>query len=304
MLEGIPRVSIGKYPTRIERAGDFWVKREDECGDVFGGNKVRKLELIFEEARARAAKTLVTFGSLGSSHVAATASYAPRFGFELEALLFPEPMTERATRNHEIIRASGARVRELRSVAEVFPHKVRAKARRDAFWIAGGGSSALGAIGWVSGALEILEQVRAGEAPRPAAVYVALGSGATFAGLAWGLRGEPRIEVVGVEVVEPAWYCRWNAGRLMRALDERLGARARDLGPKPTIRLVPGSKRIEDPSGIAEARERGLSLDATYTEPTLDALLRDLRERRYEGRDVLFIDSLDSVGISARTLRP
>jgi 1-aminocyclopropane-1-carboxylate deaminase/D-cysteine desulfhydrase-like pyridoxal-dependent ACC family enzyme len=291
MLEGIARVPVGKFPTRIERAGDFWVKREDESGDLFGGNKVRKLEYVFAEARARGAKTLVTFGSLGSSHVAATASYAPRFGFEVEALLFPEPMTERVKRNREIIAASGARVRQLRSVAEVFPHRARAKARRDAFWIAGGGSSVAGAIGWVSGALEILHQVRTGEAPRPAAVYVALGSGATFAGLAWGLRGEPRIEVVGVEVVEPAWWCRWNARRLMRALDARLASRARDLGPKPTMRLVTGSRRIQDPNGIAEARERGLSLDATYTEPTLDVLLRDLRERPYS-RGVLFIDSL------------
>jgi 1-aminocyclopropane-1-carboxylate deaminase/D-cysteine desulfhydrase-like pyridoxal-dependent ACC family enzyme len=301
--EHFPWVAVGKYPTRVERLRDvvgpdvgLWVKREDLGGERFGGNKVRKLEFIFGEARARGARRLVTFGSYGSSHVAATATYAPRFGLELEALLFPEASTDIVRRNLEIVRASGARIRMLHHVAEVFPHRVVARRARDAFWVAGGGSSPAGALGWVSGAFEILEQVRSGQMPRPAAVYVALGSGATFAGLCWGLRGDPPIEVVGVEVVEPAWWCRWQARKLVREIDLHLAPLAgASLGAPPKVRIVRGSRRIEDDAAIARARHLGLSLDPVYTTPTLDALLRDVRDGRWRGREVLFIDSLNGV---------
>jgi 1-aminocyclopropane-1-carboxylate deaminase/D-cysteine desulfhydrase-like pyridoxal-dependent ACC family enzyme len=303
--EHLPWVAVGTYPTRVERlagvAGPdvgLWVKREDLGGERFGGNKVRKLEFVFGEARARGAHRLVTFGSLGSSHVAATAAYAPRFGFALEALLFPEPSTEIVRRNLALVRASGARIRMLRHVAEVFPHRLIARRAPDTLWIAGGGSSPAGALGWVSGAFEILEQVRSGQMPRPAAVYVALGSGATFAGLCWGLRGDPPIEVVGVEVVEPAWWCRRQARKLVREVDVRLSPFAgASLGAPPRVRIVRGSRRIEDDAAIARARRLGLALDPVYTTPTLDALLRDVRDGRWQGRDVLFIDSLNGVDV-------
>ncbi len=304
----VPWVALGQYPTRVERlegvadpAVALWVKREDVChGENYGGNKVRKLEFILGEARALGARRLVTFGSYGSSHVAATAAYAPRLGFEVDALLFPEPMYDAARKNLRVVQAAGVNVQALAHVAAVFPRRWVAQHREGTFWIAGGGSSLAGALGWVSGGFEILAQVTSGQMPRPAAVYVALGSAGTFAGLCWSLRGDPPIEVVGVEVVKPAGWSRWNARKLLRQIELRLAPYAADvkLGSPPVVRVVRSDGALEDAAGIARARESGLALDPVYTEPTLDALLRDVRGGRWRGQNVLFIDSLNGVDVA------
>ncbi len=300
----IPWLSVGHYPTPVVQldgiAGantGLWVKREDLGAADFGGNKVRKLEFIFGEARARGAIRLVTFGSYSSSHVAATAVHAPRFGFDLDATLFPEPMSDIVRRNVGLTHAAGARIHTVSHVASVLPRRWIAQHRAETFWIAGGGSSTEGTLGWVSGGLEILAQIRAGEMPPPAAVYVPLGSAGTFAGLCWSLWSDPPIEVVGVEVVRPAGWARWNARNLLRCVEARLAPFAAGVrqGAAPIVRVVREDGRIEDPDAISRARTRGLSLDPVYTEPTLDVLLRDVRTGRWKGRHVLFIDTLNGV---------
>ncbi|NNM51121.1 MAG: hypothetical protein HKM02_02700 [Pseudomonadales bacterium] len=57
-------------------AGSLWVKRDDETHAVYGGNKVRKLELILGAARDRGIKRMVTFGAIGTHHGVATAYFA------------------------------------------------------------------------------------------------------------------------------------------------------------------------------------------------------------------------------------
>src|ERR1017187_2898611 len=53
---------LGRYPTPVVRVdslstseSDFWVKRDDLTHSVYGGNKVRKLERLIADARARGA---------------------------------------------------------------------------------------------------------------------------------------------------------------------------------------------------------------------------------------------------------
>ena len=70
------------------------------------------------------------------------------------------------------------------------------------------------------------------------------------------------------------------------------------LGSPPVVRVVRSDGPREDSGGIARARESGLALDPVYTEPTLDALLRDVRGGRWKGQNVLFIDSLNGVDLA------
>src|ERR1700754_3133710 len=72
LAERVPWLPLGRFPTRVERihglvppAVELWVKREDESGEAYGGNKVRKLEFLLGEARARGARRLVTLGAIG-----------------------------------------------------------------------------------------------------------------------------------------------------------------------------------------------------------------------------------------------
>src|SRR5438094_5387282 len=87
----IPRLNFAHLPTPIEelprlsealRGPRLLVKRDDQTGLAFGGNKTRKLEFLVAEAREEGAKTLITGGALQSNHCRQTAAAATRFGFE------------------------------------------------------------------------------------------------------------------------------------------------------------------------------------------------------------------------------
>ncbi|MEM5776312.1 MAG: pyridoxal-phosphate dependent enzyme, partial [Anaerolineaceae bacterium] len=84
----LPRVRIAHLPTAVEAlprlsahlgGPRLWVKRDDQTGLAFGGNKTRKLEFMLAEAQANGAKTLVTVGGVQSNHCRQTAALAARF---------------------------------------------------------------------------------------------------------------------------------------------------------------------------------------------------------------------------------
>ena len=75
-VEELPRLSAALGGPRL------LVKRDDQTGLAFGGNKTRKLEFLVAEARAQGARTLISAGALQSNHCRQTAAAAARFGFE------------------------------------------------------------------------------------------------------------------------------------------------------------------------------------------------------------------------------
>ena len=64
------------------RQARLLIKRDDQTGLAFGGNKTRKLEFLVAEARDQGAKTLISGGALQSNHCRQTAAAAARFGFK------------------------------------------------------------------------------------------------------------------------------------------------------------------------------------------------------------------------------
>src|SRR5260370_29262856 len=75
-IEALPRLS------EILGVPRLLVKRDDQTGLAFGGNKTRKLEFLVAEARDKGAKTLITGGALQSTHCRQTAAAATRLGFK------------------------------------------------------------------------------------------------------------------------------------------------------------------------------------------------------------------------------
>ena len=77
---------LGRYPTPAQRVdglsapgSELWIKRDDRTNDVYGGNKVRKLEWLLADAKERGATRVVTVGAAGSHHVLATTYSAGRW---------------------------------------------------------------------------------------------------------------------------------------------------------------------------------------------------------------------------------
>lgn len=190
--ERTPRIPLARLPTPLAPLPlqcDAWIKRDDLTGGPYGGNKVRKLEFLLAEARAAGAQRLITVGAIGSHHALATTIYGRAAGFEVTAVLLPQPTTPHVAAVLEGMRRHGAELRLVRSAAGVpagvaaarFTHR-----RERVHVIAAGGSSPVGTLGYVNAALELADQVARGLAPRPAVVHVAGGTLGTAVGLAYG----------------------------------------------------------------------------------------------------------------------
>src|ERR1700677_4477293 len=168
-----PRLPLARCPTPVEALAGLsapgcalWVKRDDLTHHVYGGNKVRKLEYLLGDARARGAKRLVTVGAVGSHQVLATTYFGTKAGFEVEAVLVPQARTDRVV---EVLRADlglGLRAFPVGSWAAA-PWALLGRVASGARLIPLGGSSAVGTEGYVDAGRELAEQVRQGAMPEP-----------------------------------------------------------------------------------------------------------------------------------------
>ena len=200
LSQRVPHVALGVFPTRVESlhalarelgAGDSdaWIKRDDSSSAVYGGNKVRTLELLLAQARARGHTSVLATGAFGSNHALATALHAPRVGLAASALLFPQPVSEAAFRNLRALADTGVPLHALPHWS-AFPLGLawmRFRSGPVPYVMVPGGATPLGALGYVSAGLELGRQVAAGELPSPQRVIVAVGSTCTSAGLLVGL---------------------------------------------------------------------------------------------------------------------
>ena len=166
-------------------------------GKVYGGNKIRKLEFTLGDALHINVKNVLTFGAAGSNHALATAIYAKQLGLNSISMLVPQPNAYYVRRNLLMSYHCGAELPLCPNIQFVMPLVTlaalyqllqhRLKSGRFPKVIPMGGSSPLGAVGFVNAAFELKEQIIKGEIPEPDYIYVASGSMGTAAGLTLGL---------------------------------------------------------------------------------------------------------------------
>ena len=312
----IPFVPLGQFPTPVERVGgvlgervELWVKRDDRSGSsgLYGGNKVRKLEFLLGDARARGAKRLVTLGGFGSHHVLATAIYGQAQGYGVDAIVFPQPITGHVKETVLAGAAAGCTFHAVNGYAAVVPLSLSLRARSGSHWIAPGGSSPTGTLGYVAAALELAEQVRAGRLPVPEVIYLALGSCGTVAGLLVGLAvaGLP-VPLVAVRVV-PSIVCNRRRTVALALQTARLLARhGVSVPPLPLDslrvdhRFFGGAYGLATPqaeAAVERAARGGLHLETTYTGKAFAALCADADAGRLDGKAVLFLDTFSSADL-------
>ena len=310
----IPFRPLGRFPTRVHRVDgvappsvELWVKRDDESGTEYGGNKVRKLEFLLAEAAARGTSTVCTLGGFGSHHVLATGLYGARCGLSVEAVVFPQPITEHVRETLLADAACGLRLRAAASFADV-PLRLAAARASGVRLIAAGGSSPIGTLGYVSAAFELAAQQRAGESPPFDAIYVSLGSCGTAAGLWLGLGAAGlATRVVAVRVVDRIVCNRGATTRLARATARLLSRRGATL-PAPEKQLLEIDHRFygggygvasdEARAAVEEAARAGLALEPTYTGKAFAALLADARAGLLDGKRVLFWHTFSSADLA------
>lgn len=192
--ERLEPVELGEFPTALERlvelegvlgSGPLYVKREDLSSPVYGGNKVRTLEVLFGFAKARGARQIGAVGAYGSNHAVATVLHAPRVGLEPSALLFPQPYSRTAMENVVVTSVFAAHYVALPHWS-LLPFAMWQARRAGQFVMAPGGATPEGALGYVGAALELAEQLASSRTPEPVEIVVGIGSCCTSAGLLLG----------------------------------------------------------------------------------------------------------------------
>lgn len=300
-LARIPRVHLGAFPTPVLRVeglatrGALWVKRDDLNAPLCGGNKVRALEFLL--AGLAPGDTVLTAGGEGSTHVLTTALMARALGLRTVAVRWRHEMGPSAIMVSAWARRVCARIYTTPGRLTGFAAIALVRMFIPARWIPIGGTTPLGMLGHVNAALELADQVAAGELPRPRAVVVPLGSGGTATGLALGFAiAGLDTTVVGVRVVPRLVANR----RRVHALVQQARHLIEHLARTPVPRVPPGRLVIEhgyfagaygrplpaarDPAA-ALARTTGITLDDTYSAKAFAAAL-DLARR--EDGPILF----------------
>ena len=316
-----PKLRLAHLPTPLWRhdaldalvGTAIWVKRDDMSAGAAAGNKIRKLEYLLAQARAERATTVITCGGLQSNHARATAILARQLGMRSVLLLrsadaqAPVPAqgnafldalvgSEIRVITPEQYRERGAR---MRAAADEL-----ARQGERAYVIPEGGSSGLGALGYVDAMAEVRAQLDASEAGAPTcfdAVVHACGSGGTAAGVALGARSHgvaPR--VIAIAVCDDAAYFERVTSDLIaearKLLDEPAQACGLEIvdafkGPAYGVASADQARFI-----VRVARACGLVLDPVYT----GKALYGLANMQHKPSSALFIHTGGLPGLLAQ----
>lgn len=181
-LEYLPRIS--------EKIGiELWIKRDDLTGDmVTGGNKIRKLEYLLADAKAKGADTIVTTGGLQSNHTKITAGLAVKLGMIPVLLLNgAEPAVKKANTFIDSLLVAELQYITAENQGEMNRQVVEAakklkEAGKNPYIVPVGGSTGLGALGYVDAYSEVRQQ----QEREFDWEFVSAGSGGTLAGIFLG----------------------------------------------------------------------------------------------------------------------
>jgi 1-aminocyclopropane-1-carboxylate deaminase/D-cysteine desulfhydrase-like pyridoxal-dependent ACC family enzyme len=191
----LPKVQIAHLPTPIEslprlsealNGPQIFVKRDDQTGLAFGGNKTRKLEFLLADAQESGAQTLITAGAVQSNHCRQTAAAANRFGFDCILVLTGQKPANPSGNNFldqflgaDMVWAGGANREQV--LNQTFEEALNAG--KHPYLIPYGGSNEKGAAAYASAMGEMLDQKADFDW-----IVVPSSSGGTQAGLVVGQR--------------------------------------------------------------------------------------------------------------------
>ncbi len=284
------------------------VKRDDAIPFGFGGNKVRKLQLVAAQALAAGADTLVTCGGVQSNHARATAATAARLGLGCVIVANGSRPT-RLTANALLDDLLGAQVEyvAVRTERDTGMERVAERLRREGHVpcvIPLGASTPRGALGYARAVGEMLRQI-----PAPDVIVHACSSGGTQAGLLAGcvLNGVTT-RVIGVSADDPAGEVAERVTRIIAGIGPLLDVDGEELAA--TLPIEIDDAFVGDGYGIATdasreaqqiaARTEALFVDHTYTAKALAALIAYTRDGRIgEAQTVLFWHTGGQVGLFA-----
>lgn len=322
-FEPFPRINLCHQPTPIEpmprlsahlNGPKLFIKRDDCTGLATGGNKTRKLEFLMGEAMREGAGMVVTQGAVQSNHVRQTAAAACRLGLDCHVLLerrVPDrDASYEETGNVFLDKLFGVTYEfrpaglDMNAEAEAVTDRLRAEGRQP-YFIPGGGSNAIGALGYANCAQEIADQC-AEIGQQFQWLVMGTGSSGTQAGLVAGFHTLGyNLPVMGISVRQPH-------ERQVNAVHATTQKTLEKLGGAPIERdkilvddgYVGEGYGLPAPSTLEAihltARQEGILLDPVYSAKGMAGLIGLIRQGFFSSDDnILFLHTGGSTSLFA-----
>jgi len=325
MLHPVPkeRVRLGHFPTpihewklpRIPDDVQVFVKRDDLSGMQLSGNKVRKLEFLLADAKAKGCDSVITIGGIQSNHCRATAVASKYLGLDCFLILRNSRAAVDSdpglTGNLLVERLVGAQIEQVtkeeytsigsEELLRIKEGRLR-EAGRNPYVIPVGGSNSLGTWGY----LHFIEELK-GQIDNQSFTDIAMacGSGGTTAGIGLGCHlSGLKLGVHAYGVCDtPRYFYDFCQGILdgMGAVQASVGRSSQELfeaaQAKGSGYAISTQEELEFVKEVAEAT--GVILDPVYSGKAAFRLCQDIlsEPEKWKGRKVLFLHTGGLLGM-------
>ena len=312
------RLSIAHLPTPFEfldvltselGGPRIYVKRDDQTGLAFGGNKTRKAEFIVADALDKDADVLITWGGLQSNWCRQMVAATRMFGIRPVLVLTKkegQPVEYGGNLLLDAIMGADIRIVEPEADREEVAHRIAREektAGHRPYVVSVGGSRTggsmvepLGAISYTKAFLEIYDDAQRRKIKVTHIVH-ATGSGGTQAGLVAGAKAvDERITITGISIGGDKASGQAGVAEIANLTFSALGLEGAVVPEEVVVfdDYVGGGYGILNPE-TAEAifliaRKEGILLDPVYTGKAMAGMM-DLVKKGYFTKDdsVVFI---------------
>ena len=332
-LQNIPKETLGFFPTPLHKLEtlshelgiNFYIKRDDFSGiSLFGGNKVRKLEYLIGDAKAKGCDTVMTFGATQSNHVMETVTACRKCGLTPIVYLVDLVDTDKNDLRANLLLDTifGAEIHivsiddyasesdafsALQKQAAIKSRQLATKGHK-CYTIPVGGASPIGTVGYISGYVELMAQCAA-MGLTPDYLITSTGSGGTLAGLVAGkvMAGDP-IKIIGITAEDKPSSYEQHIVDLAKSSLKEIG-----IVYAPTVNdfsvsrgyYHPGYEMPSEGSSLAIkrlARTEGILTDPVYSGKCLYGILDYIEtEKITKGSTVVFLHTGGTTALFAES---
>jgi len=321
MLEKFERIKLGHFPTPIEHlkniskylgGPNIFIKRDDCTGLATGGNKTRKLEFLIPDAIKNKAELVVTVGAVQSNHARQTAAACTLMGLKcliiLEQRVKDPPEAYMNSGNIFLDKLFGADIKicpkneNFLKYYEKVIEDLKSKGTI-VYFIPGGGSNSIGALGYVECLNEIIKENHKYNFSQ---IVHATGSSGTQAGLLAGRKYfNCNIPVIGIcirydkttQINRVYTEAKKTCEKLQCNILDKSEVIVYDeyIGPgygEPSDAMIEATKLL--------AKKEGILLDPVYSGKGFAGLIGLIKNKKFTKNDnVLFIHTGGVVSLFA-----
>lgn len=306
-------LELANLPTKIERLDrltkklngpNIYIKRDDQTGTEYSGNKVRKLEFSVREALDNNCNVLITCGGIQSNHCRATAAVATKLGLKSCLVLRSNDKTPPIDGNYFLDKIIGADVRIItaddykykrQEIMESIKKEYDSKGDK-AYIIPEGASNGIGTFGY----FKCLKEIQKQEAEMGIefdTIISAIGSGGTYAGLFLANKVyNMNKKIVGVNVCDDEAFFKKRVKEIIEESKKYLNVDV--LINDEEIKIVDGYvgkgyalSRKEEIDFIYDlAKLEGVIMDPVYTGKCMYGLTEEIKKGTFkDSKNILFI---------------